>query len=717
MKTWTRIAGLLAVGLFLTGSMANAGVIDDPGGLLYHLDAALGVTTDGGGNVLSWGDQGGATNNFAAPAGKEPFWVANSINSLPAVQFDGSDEELLLNTATGPQTVIAVTRILTVGGLRGIWGSEGADKGIRLRNNTNYSDTFIGDGNDFPKGDINGVRVNGAVTSAYSVGTPHVLAEVRGPNHNATTYGVTSIGEYYPSRDYHGDVAELVVYNHVLNNAQIVAIEDYFGAKYNIATAGAAAVPGRFISGLVGGDLTDPENDGLPDSDVNYNATFASTDEPGFGGGEYSFNVFDNQVGGGNAKWCCNDPGATGHQLDATLDAGPHVLTSFTLTSSNDSPGRDPSVFSIEGSNDGVNFVEIFSYDGSSGPLWSARNQTRLFEAGADFPYMLDYSTFRYNVQDTVGGDHALGEIEYFGTNGPLRIEVGGDGTIGTDEQPGVEQNLVNGPLTDGRVIRIIQNKPTGPNPLMLGELEAFETGTGTNVARDINGGVATQSTQLGGFGPERAIDGNYGNFHHTLDGQGQWWQVALAGDTDLEKVTIHSRQGCCNQGRTADIQVQVFDDLALTNLLFDERVLGIGTSDVRDVPLSMVVSGEVLATLRDVNTYVFELDAAPNSDQIAVPNPDPAVFSTILDVNNATLEVELATGNLHLGDTWTLLLADSFQGSFDQLILPSGFGWNTSNLLVDGTLSLVPEPSTWALALLAFLGLGVFGQRRSRRR
>jgi hypothetical protein len=185
--------------------------------------------------------------------------------------------------------------------------------------------------------------------------------------------------------------------------------------------------PGTVISDLIGGDLTDPENNG--DDSLTYDpgsgqlagfdAIFTSTDEPGFGGGEFSFNVFDNEKGGGNNKWCCNDPGADGHQLDAEIladDGKAHFLTHFTLTSSNDSPGRDPLIFSIEGSNDGSDFDVLFSYDGIGGPIWSARNQTVLFQAGIDFPIPTEpYKVFRYNVLDTVDSSHALGEIEYFG--------------------------------------------------------------------------------------------------------------------------------------------------------------------------------------------------------------------------------------------------------------------------------------------------------------
>ncbi len=71
-----------------------------------------------------------------------------------------------------------------------------------------------------------------------------------------------------------------------------------------IPMAQAEEVLGTGKESLLGGDLTDPEDDGAPDADQGYNATFTSSEEPGFGGGEFAFNVFDNQLGPGNAKWC-----------------------------------------------------------------------------------------------------------------------------------------------------------------------------------------------------------------------------------------------------------------------------------------------------------------------------------------------------------------------------------------------------------------------------
>ena len=208
-----------------------------PDGLLYHLDAAQGVTRDGTDNVSVWADQGSAGNNFSqTDAGRQPQWISSGINGLPVIQFDGSDEELLLSTSTFPQTFFAVTTALTGGGLRGIWGSENADKGIRLDSDTFYrSAGHASDGNDFANGDPNGVRVNGEITGAYTVGAPHIIAETRGPNFNATTFGTTSIGQYFTGRDYHGDVAEILVFDRVLNSAEMNNVGGYLKTKYGIS--------------------------------------------------------------------------------------------------------------------------------------------------------------------------------------------------------------------------------------------------------------------------------------------------------------------------------------------------------------------------------------------------------------------------------------------------------------------------------------------------
>jgi len=208
-------------------------------GLLYHLDAALGITKDASDNVSRWADQSAAGNDFVqTTANKQPLWLSSSISGRPAIQFDGSDEELLLSTTTAPETFVAVTRVLTGGDLRGIWGNENNDKGIRLSDNDWYRSVGHGsDGNDFPHSDAAGARVNGATTAGYTVGEPHIIAEFRGPNHTGNyPYDDTSIGEYFGGRGYHGDIGELMVYGRDLTETELDEVGGYLSWKYGIST-------------------------------------------------------------------------------------------------------------------------------------------------------------------------------------------------------------------------------------------------------------------------------------------------------------------------------------------------------------------------------------------------------------------------------------------------------------------------------------------------
>jgi hypothetical protein len=183
--------------------------------------------------------------------------------------------------------------------------------------------------------------------------------------------------------------------------------------------AKAVVVRGIGTAALFGGDLTDPENDGAAEANTGYNATFSSSEEPGFGGGEFAFNVFDNLTGGGNNKWCCGDQNnfpTNPISIDATF-ATPIKLTLFTLTSANDTPDRDPRAFQIQGSNDGINFTTIFSRTDTSTSPWTARDQVLEFDAGADFPVQTaSYTTLRFITTATnltTGARFQLAEIEY----------------------------------------------------------------------------------------------------------------------------------------------------------------------------------------------------------------------------------------------------------------------------------------------------------------
>ncbi|MCA9151688.1 MAG: discoidin domain-containing protein, partial [Planctomycetales bacterium] len=141
---------------------------------------------------------------------------------------------------------------------------------------------------------------------------------------------------------------------------------------------------------------------------------------------EFAFNVFDNVLGGGNDKWCCGKAGGISDNEPSWVQAKlsePFYLTSFTLSSANDVPERDPSSWALQGSNNGVDFTDIYVYDDAAGP-WTERLQVIKFNGGDDFPTQTEsYDYFRLAVFNTPNNPNGaylqLSEIELFGAAVP----------------------------------------------------------------------------------------------------------------------------------------------------------------------------------------------------------------------------------------------------------------------------------------------------------
>ncbi|MEO1366437.1 MAG: thrombospondin type 3 repeat-containing protein, partial [Acidobacteriota bacterium] len=78
---------------------------------------------------------------------------------------------------------------------------------------------------------------------------------------------------------------------------------------------------------------------------------------------------------------------------------------------------RDPTVWFIEGSNDGDAWTTIFEYDNPGVTPFSVRNEVLRYDASVDFDPPDFYSYFRYRVEQSNGAYyHQINEIELFGT-------------------------------------------------------------------------------------------------------------------------------------------------------------------------------------------------------------------------------------------------------------------------------------------------------------
>ena len=184
-----------------------------------------------------------------------------------------------------------------------------------------------------------------------------------------------------------------------------------------VSEVNARVILGTGTSSLIGGDLTDPEDDGIDGTDGaagNWNWTSILASSENAWTSEGAYNVFDNQVGGGDMKWCCEGPTQSIYVQFSTT----YVLTHFTITSGNDAGGRDPDQWEIQGSNDGTNWTTIFEYDDDGTSPFTARSQViRYNGSGDDFDTPDAYSYFRYIVTSVVSGSmHQINELEFFGT-------------------------------------------------------------------------------------------------------------------------------------------------------------------------------------------------------------------------------------------------------------------------------------------------------------
>ena len=236
---------------------------------------------------------------------------------------------------------------------------------------------------------------------------------------------------------------------------------------------------------LVGGDLTDPEDDGDPEIDEGYDAVFASSEEEGFGGGEFAFNVFDNELGGGNAKWCCGSDGSFPDEpiwVQATFDL-PIVLTKFSVASANDTPNRDPIIWEIQGSLDGENFTTIFRQEDDFA-VWDDRLQVAIYEAGDDYDVPEAYSTIRFVCFETLltsGARFQVGELEFFGEPGDT--ETARYGGLKVDSVNSVSFRLIDGDETsaDPNSIALKIDEQTIPTEdLVIAKEDAVTTVTYT---------------------------------------------------------------------------------------------------------------------------------------------------------------------------------------------------------------------------------------------
>jgi len=282
-------------------------------------------------------------------------------------------------------------------------------------------------------------------------------------------------------------------------------------------------------------------------------------------------------------------------------------------------------------------------------------------------------------------------------SNGTVTIEPGGTLTLGGSDNPGTDlrvgYNNVNTGSTAIGIFNMIGGTFNGTlDEIVLG-LHSQGSGNGQGTLT-MNAGTVTANSLLLA---DVSVTGTSTNPASTVG------TFNLNGGT-LTVGSITEGGGTANFNFTGG-------RLTVDNFGFDLTqgggVLAPGTS-----PGTTNVSGDYL---QNAGSVEFELQGTA----VAGTNYD------LLDVTGAatfndTIDVNLIGGFTPLkGDTFDIVDAATIAGTptfnFADAGLSGGLIWDTSSFLVDGTIRVIPEPSTLTLAALGLLGLLACCWRRRR--
>jgi chitodextrinase len=245
---------------FLVAAPTALAVVDDSyvsrSGLQLWLRADS-LSLANGAAVSQWADQSGHGNTASQTViAKQPTYtagVAGTYKGMPMVHFNsGATQYLSVANATGLNpsqiTIIAVARRNTGTGTVMIAAKETGTTGYSLRftsatavngyiNNAQAAPGVIATGSlaliDQTYDQVqNLLYVNG------SAGTGNAYAAAIASNTNALT-----IGSKGSSNPLNGDIAEMLIYDHALNDEDRKAIEAYVNEKYGVGVKPAASSP------------------------------------------------------------------------------------------------------------------------------------------------------------------------------------------------------------------------------------------------------------------------------------------------------------------------------------------------------------------------------------------------------------------------------------------------------------------------------------------
>jgi len=220
--------------------------------LWLRADCVTGNAADPADNstVNTWTDLSGLGNNATRQAGTPTFQSdsANLINSQPVVNFDGSSTftSIDIRAITRPNITIFAVYKLRSSNQVGVWGIDdgGWDRFFMARWNGENGIISHNSTTSIPNSGQNGVtkfittiyRYNvGSGSSVYDNGTlVSSFTDTAAESAAQTTLRIGSIGAIGGGYQLIGDIAELIIFDQVMSEADRKTVNGYLNTKYNL---------------------------------------------------------------------------------------------------------------------------------------------------------------------------------------------------------------------------------------------------------------------------------------------------------------------------------------------------------------------------------------------------------------------------------------------------------------------------------------------------
>ena len=192
------------------------------------------ATADGD-PIGAWDDKSGNANHLVqATSGRKPLLKVGILNGRKVARGDGIDDwlEKAFTVGAQPTTVFVVGKCLTSGG-NDLWSSMGG--GVEFKRNGAgwyvYSGTVLGmnGGSSDANFHVLSLKLNGASSELWKDGALN-LSGSPGPG-GMDGLCLFNQGSAHGSPE-SGDIAELAVYNRLLDAGEFAAVRDYLRTKY-----------------------------------------------------------------------------------------------------------------------------------------------------------------------------------------------------------------------------------------------------------------------------------------------------------------------------------------------------------------------------------------------------------------------------------------------------------------------------------------------------